>query len=115
MDNIREAIGEIELQTIDNVHKNWTDRVGYCQPRQPFECNCFPLLTGRIVLTNKKRNLRKYSVVFFLKHFPKKKVFGGPCSKLFEEQENLNFEQHCMYSHSRFVLRSSLKHGRNKI
>ena len=26
----------------------------------------------------KKRNLRKYSVVFF-KHFPKKKVFGGPC------------------------------------
>ena len=29
------------------------------------------------VLSNKKRNLRKYSVVF-LKHFPKKKVFGGP-------------------------------------
>ena len=30
-----------------------------------------------IVLSNKKRNLRKYSVAF-LKHFPKKKVFGGP-------------------------------------
>ena len=29
-DNIREAIGEIQLHTIDNVHKNWTDRVGYC-------------------------------------------------------------------------------------
>ena len=29
-DNIREAIGEILLQTIDNVIKNWTDRVGYC-------------------------------------------------------------------------------------
>ena len=27
-DNIREAIGEIQLHTID-VLKNWTDRVGY--------------------------------------------------------------------------------------
>ena len=29
-DNIREAIGEIKLLAIDNVLKNWTDRVGYC-------------------------------------------------------------------------------------
>ena len=29
-DNIREAIGEIQLQTSDNMLKNWTDRVGYC-------------------------------------------------------------------------------------
>ena len=29
-DNIREVIGEIHLHTIDNVIKNWTDRVGYC-------------------------------------------------------------------------------------
>ena len=28
-DNIREAIGEIQLHTKDNVLKNWTDRVGY--------------------------------------------------------------------------------------
>ena len=28
--NIREAIVEIQLHTIDNVLKNWTDRVGYC-------------------------------------------------------------------------------------
>ena len=28
-DNIREAIGEIQLHTIDNVLKNWIDRVGY--------------------------------------------------------------------------------------
>ena len=28
--NIHEAIGEIQLHTIDNVFKNWTDRVGYC-------------------------------------------------------------------------------------
>ena len=25
-----EAIGEIQLHTIDNVLKNWTDHVGYC-------------------------------------------------------------------------------------
>ena len=29
-DNIREAIGEIQLHTIDNAVKNWTDQVGYC-------------------------------------------------------------------------------------
>ena len=29
-DNIREAIGEIQQHTIDNVLKNWTDRLGYC-------------------------------------------------------------------------------------
>ena len=29
-DNIREAIGEIQLPTIDNVLKNLTDHVGYC-------------------------------------------------------------------------------------
>ena len=47
-DNIHEAIGEIQLHTIDNMLKNWTDRVG--QLRQPFEWNYFPLLTG----SNKK-------------------------------------------------------------
>ena len=29
-DNIRKAIDEIQLRTIDNVLKTWTDRVGYC-------------------------------------------------------------------------------------
>ena len=29
-DNIREVIGEIQLLTIDNVLKNWSDRIGYC-------------------------------------------------------------------------------------
>ena len=28
-DNIRDAIGEIQLHTIDNVLQNWTGRVGY--------------------------------------------------------------------------------------
>ena len=36
-DNIREAIGEIQLHTIGKVLKDWTDRVGYCMPREPFE------------------------------------------------------------------------------
>ena len=36
--NIHEAIGEMQLHTIDNVLKNWTDGV------------------GRILLSNKKRN-----------------------------------------------------------
>ena len=29
-DNIREAIGEVQRHTIDNVPKNSTDRVSYC-------------------------------------------------------------------------------------
>ena len=29
-DNIREAIGEIQLHTIANVLKNWTDHGDYC-------------------------------------------------------------------------------------
>ena len=29
-DNIREAIDGIQLHTIDNMLKNWTDHVGYC-------------------------------------------------------------------------------------
>ena len=29
-DNIRQAIGEKQLHTIDNVLKNWIDRLGYC-------------------------------------------------------------------------------------
>ena len=33
-DNIREAIGEIQLHTIDNVLKNWTDRVGLAWPAE---------------------------------------------------------------------------------
>ena len=28
-DNIREPIDEIQLHTINNVLKNWTDRIGY--------------------------------------------------------------------------------------
>ena len=55
-DNICEAIAEIQLHTIDNVHKK-LDRsctLQHGQPRQTFEWNYFPLLAGMIVLWNKK-------------------------------------------------------------
>ena len=37
-DNIRKAIGEIKLHTID-VLKNWTDRVGYCMASRSSHLN----------------------------------------------------------------------------
>ena len=65
-DSIREAIGEIELPTNDNVLKNWTDRVGYCMASRGSHLN-------EIIFHYKPEGLK-----FFLKHFLKKKVFGGP-------------------------------------
>ena len=38
-ENIREAIGEIQLHTIDDVLKNWTDCVGYCMASQGSHLN----------------------------------------------------------------------------
>ena len=38
-DNIHEALSEIQLHTIDNVLKNWTDRVGYCMASQGSHLN----------------------------------------------------------------------------
>ena len=37
--NIREAIGEIQLHTIDNALKNWTDGVGDCMASQGSHLN----------------------------------------------------------------------------
>ena len=60
-ENIRKAIGEIQLHTIDNVLKSWTDGVSYClcKLRQPLERRYFPLLTERILLWNKKKKFKK--------------------------------------------------------
>ena len=38
-DNIREAIGEIQSHTIDNVLKNWTGRVDYCTASRGSQLN----------------------------------------------------------------------------
>ena len=37
--NILEAIGEIQLPTIDNMLKKWFDRVGYCMARRRSHLN----------------------------------------------------------------------------
>ena len=76
-DNIRDAIAEIQLHTIDNVLKNWTDRVGYCMASRESHLNeiIFHYEPEGLYFQIKKINLRKYSVVFF-KAFSKKKVFG---------------------------------------
>ena len=67
------------IHEIDNVLENWSDRVGCCMASRGSHMNeiIFPLFTGRIVLSNKK-NLRKYSVVFFKAFSKNKKLFGGP-------------------------------------
>ena len=74
-ENIREAIGEIQLHIIDNVLKNWTDSVGCMASHLIYYYYYFALLTGRIVLSNKKRNLRIYSVVFIPISSMEKKVY----------------------------------------
>ena len=38
-DNIREAIGEIQLHTIDNVLKYWTGHVDYCMASRSSHLN----------------------------------------------------------------------------
>ena len=63
-DNIRKAIGEIQLHRIDNVLKN------YSMAKRGSHLDEIEM----IVLSNKKRNLRKYSVVFF-KAFSKQKSY----------------------------------------
>ena len=81
-DNIREAIGEMQLHTIDNVLKNWTVRIVYCMVSRGSHLNEIIFHyqpEGLYFQIHQSRNLRKYSVVFF-KYLPKKNLFGGPCS-----------------------------------
>ena len=68
---------------INNVLKNCNDRVGYCMASRGSHLNeiVFHYQPEGLYLKKKKRNLRKYSVVFF-KAFSKKKVFGGPYTTL---------------------------------
>ena len=64
--NIHEVIGKIQVQVIDNVLKNWTERIGYGMVSRgiEFKCNYFPLLTERIVLS-KKKEIEKVLSSFF--------------------------------------------------
>ena len=75
--NIREAIGEIQLHTIDNELKNWTNRVGYCMANRGSYLNEIIFHYYKEGLYLKKKKLKK---IFssFLKHFPKKSYLADP-------------------------------------
>ena len=78
-DNIREAIGEIQLHTIDNKLKNWTDRVTTAWPAELAIWNKFFFIINRKNCTFKSK--MKFEKIFssFFKVFSKKeKIFGGP-------------------------------------
>ena len=60
-DNIHEAIGGIQLHTIDNVLENWTDRVGY-------------RMANRMYFQIKKKFEKIFSS-FFLSIFQKKGIW----------------------------------------
>ena len=71
-DNILKAISEIQLHTVDNVLKNWTDHVSHCIANRGSHFKDIKDCT----LKKKNKNLRKYLVVIF-KAFSKK-LFGVP-------------------------------------
>ena len=76
-DNIREAISEIQLHTIDNVLKNWTDHVGYCMASRGNHLN-------EIVSIIKRKDCTfKYKQDIFLKAFSKKKYLADPVLTVF--------------------------------
>ena len=59
--NIHEAIGEIQPHTIDNVLKNWTDRVGYCIASRSSHLN---EKLKRRILTTYRTALRAHSLSY---------------------------------------------------
>ena len=75
-DNIREAIGEIQLHSIDNVLKNWTDRVGYCMASPCSHLNeiIFHYKPVGLYFQIKKEGWESIQE-FFFKHFPKKSIW----------------------------------------
>ena len=70
-ENIRKAIGEIQLHTIDNVLKNLTDRVGYCMPSRgshewtsmnlTFKMDCIVVVKKKITCRQRKLRVFWYS------------------------------------------------------
>ena len=78
-------------------------RLLHGQPRQPF-----PLLTGRIVLSNKKRNLRKYATVI-LRHFPKKRYFANYTAIFIQFYQMM--AQECYHLSDIFLLKRAAMNG----
>ena len=81
-DNIREAISEIQLHTIDNVLKSWTDRVSYCMASRRSHLNeiIFHYYPEGLYSQIKKKKFREIFSRFFKKHFPKKMYLADPIS-----------------------------------
>ena len=77
-------------------------RLLYGQLR-PFEWNYFPLLTGRILPSNKKKKFEKIFNSFFLNHFPKeKRNLADPLHYkylLYSIHKWYNFRGHHYYHH----------------
>ena len=65
-DNIREAIGEIPLHTIDNVLKNWTDYVVYCMvSRAAIWMKLFSIINRKDCTFKQKKKVENIFSSFF--------------------------------------------------
>ena len=73
-DNLRKAIGEIQLHTIENVLKNKTDRVSYCMASQGSHLN--EIIFRKNCTFKQKKEISKNIRQIFLKHFPKKRYLA---------------------------------------
>ena len=69
--NIREAIGEIQLHTIENVLRNWIDCIGYCMASISSRKDC-------TFKKNKKQKFQKIFSRFFLSILHKKRYLADP-------------------------------------
>ena len=75
--NIREAIGEVQLHTIDNVLKNWTYGLGYCMANRGSHLKkLFSIITEGLYFQIKKEIWE--NIQYFFKHFPKKRYLADP-------------------------------------
>ena len=75
---MHEAIGVIQLHTIDNVLKTWTDRVGYCMASRDSHLNeiIFHYYPEGLCLQIKKKSEKILSS--FFKAFSKKRCLAEP-------------------------------------
>jgi len=62
---IKVAIDEIRAHTVENVLKNWVDRMGYCATSRGCHLNEISCLMAMYYLSNKAIKFEKYSCVFF--------------------------------------------------
>ena len=73
--NIREAIGEVQLHSIDNVLKNWTDRVATAWPTEAdIWMKLFSIINWKDCTFKEKKKFEKKKI-FFWKAFSKQKGY----------------------------------------